>query len=214
MASSIPSAESAVNYYEVLQISRNADSDTVQRVYRILAARYHPDNVETGNLERFLAIKEAFEVLSHPDRRKKFDSHVEARTAQPLPIFLTREFSEGVNAESKIRLGILCLLYAKRRSNLDHPGLSLLDLEKLMAFPREHLLFAMWYLRSRKYVLQDDRSSMVITAEGVEYLESHLARDQTMVSVFRSADASAVFACKPAIPEGQGDQYGMVLARQ
>ena len=38
-----------VDYYETLQISKNADQETVQRVFRLLAQRFHPDNLETGD---------------------------------------------------------------------------------------------------------------------------------------------------------------------
>ena len=48
-----------VDYYEVLQISPNADADTVQRVFRMLAQRFHPDNTETGNADRFRSLHEA-----------------------------------------------------------------------------------------------------------------------------------------------------------
>ena len=37
------------DYYEVLQVSPNADLDTIHRVYRLLAQRFHPDNRESGN---------------------------------------------------------------------------------------------------------------------------------------------------------------------
>ena len=43
-----------VDYYEFLQISRNADPDTIRRVYRFLAARFHPDNPETGDSDKFM----------------------------------------------------------------------------------------------------------------------------------------------------------------
>ena len=43
----------ADDYYETLQISPNADPDTVHRVYRLLAQRFHPDNKETGSDVRF-----------------------------------------------------------------------------------------------------------------------------------------------------------------
>ena len=42
--------ELTTDYYEVLQISPNADPDTVHRVYRFLAARFHPDNQKSGNV--------------------------------------------------------------------------------------------------------------------------------------------------------------------
>ena len=37
------------DYYEVLQLSPKADQETIDRVYRMLVKRYHPDNQETGN---------------------------------------------------------------------------------------------------------------------------------------------------------------------
>jgi curved DNA-binding protein CbpA len=43
----------AHDYYEFLQISPNADAETIHRVYRFLAARLHPDNNETGHEENF-----------------------------------------------------------------------------------------------------------------------------------------------------------------
>lgn len=53
------SETSLPDHYETLQISPNADAETVQRVHRLLALRYHPDNRETGNDDRFREIQEA-----------------------------------------------------------------------------------------------------------------------------------------------------------
>ena len=39
---------SFIDYYEDLQVSPNADQETIERVYRLLAKRYHPDNHLTG----------------------------------------------------------------------------------------------------------------------------------------------------------------------
>ena len=47
----------AHDYYEFLQISPNADAETIHRVYRFLAARLHPDNNETGHEENFRLLK-------------------------------------------------------------------------------------------------------------------------------------------------------------
>jgi len=44
------------DYYEFLQISPNAERDTITRVYRYLATRFHPDNPETGNVEKFIVL--------------------------------------------------------------------------------------------------------------------------------------------------------------
>ena len=58
-----------VDYYELLQISPNAEPETIHRVYKMLAQRYHPDNPETGDIDRFLLLNQAFETLSDPGLR-------------------------------------------------------------------------------------------------------------------------------------------------
>jgi DnaJ-class molecular chaperone len=63
-----------VDYYEVLQVNEGAEPETISRVYRIFAQRYHPDNRETGNEVRFREITEAYHVLSNPERRAQFDA--------------------------------------------------------------------------------------------------------------------------------------------
>jgi hypothetical protein len=68
---------------------------------------------------------------------------------------------------------VLEVLYAKRRLEPHEPGISLPDLEKLTGRPREHLEFTVWYLSQKKLVLRADNAVMVITADGVEYLETH-----------------------------------------
>ena len=57
------------DYYEYLQISPNADSETIERVYRYLAKKCHPDNRETGNPEKFNLITGAYRTLSDPEKR-------------------------------------------------------------------------------------------------------------------------------------------------
>jgi curved DNA-binding protein CbpA len=181
-----------INYYDLLQINPRAETEAVDRVYRMLAARYQPDNQESGDPERFRLLKEAYETLSDPARRARYDAELEQCQASPLSIFQGREFTDGIDAEAKIRVGVLCLLYSKRRANPDFAALSLLDMENLMSFPRERLLFAIWYLRSKRYVLQDDRSSFIISAEGVDFLESQLPTNQILYKIFRASEAGVM----------------------
>jgi hypothetical protein len=60
--------------YEAMQLSRHADRETISRVYRRLASRYHPDNRETGDSEKFLRLSEAYRVLSDPEKRARYDA--------------------------------------------------------------------------------------------------------------------------------------------
>jgi hypothetical protein len=162
-----------VDHYEVLQINPKADLNTIHRVFRLMAMRFHPDNQETGNLETFLRMKRAYEILSDPEQRAEYDAAREKNDAGPLPVFELRDFVDGVRGEVNRRLGVLCLLYNKRRTDADHPGVSLLDLEKQMGFPRELLSFAMWYLRSKNFVTLADNSDYALTAEGADFVESN-----------------------------------------
>ncbi|MFE9842048.1 DnaJ C-terminal domain-containing protein [Streptomyces goshikiensis] len=64
----------ARDFYEVLGVPRNADRDEIQRAYRTLARRHHPDvNKDPGAEERFKDINEAFSVLSDPEQRARYD---------------------------------------------------------------------------------------------------------------------------------------------
>jgi len=184
--------QSTVNYYDLFQINPRAEVETIERVYRLLTARYHPDNPHTGDPDRFRLLSEAYQVLRDPVRRGEYDRQFEVHPAGPLPIFLGKEFTEGIDAEAMIRVGVLCLLYSKRRANPDYAALSLLDMENIMAFPRERLLFALWYLRAKRYVAQDDRSSFIISAEGVDYLESQLPTNQILHKIFRASESGVM----------------------
>ncbi len=167
--------EEFVDYYELLQISPNAESETVHRVYKMLAARYHPDNPTTGDMDRFLELQKAIQILGDPQTRAEYNERLDARQSQTLPIFEMKEFVVGIEAEANRRLGVLGLLYKKRRAQPDKPAMSLLDMEAMTSFPREHLEFTIWYLREKKYVRRDETSSdYVISSEGVDYLESKL----------------------------------------
>lgn len=69
----------ARDYYETLGVSRDADKEDIKRAYRRLARKYHPDvNKENGAEERFKEINRAYEVLSEPEIRARYDRFGEA----------------------------------------------------------------------------------------------------------------------------------------
>src|SRR4051795_2048780 len=62
------------DFYSILGVSRDAGADEIQRAYRKLARQYHPDvNKDPGAEERFKDISEAYDVLSDPETRAKYD---------------------------------------------------------------------------------------------------------------------------------------------
>lgn len=67
------------DYYEILGVSRDASKEEIKRAYRRLARKYHPDvNKESGAEERFKEINRAYEVLSEPETRSRYDRFGEA----------------------------------------------------------------------------------------------------------------------------------------
>jgi molecular chaperone DnaJ len=67
------------DYYEILGVSRDASKEDIKRAYRRLARKYHPDvNKEVGAEERFKEINRAYEVLSEPETRGRYDRFGEA----------------------------------------------------------------------------------------------------------------------------------------
>ena len=53
-------------------------------------------------------------------------------------------------------------------------------------------MFALWYLRSKRFVLQDDRSSFIIAAEGVDFLEGQLPTNQMLYKIFRDTETGVM----------------------
>jgi curved DNA-binding protein len=177
-----------IDYYELLQISPHAELETIQRVHKLLAMRVHPDNAETGSLDKFLLLQKAFETLTDPERRATYDAAYQQRDGSPISLFELKEFAIGVDGEANRRLGVLCLLYNRRRGNPDDPGLSILEFESMMSFPREHLMFSIWYLREHNYIRQDENSDYVITAGGVDYVETHLPQNRLLYRLLKAAE--------------------------
>ncbi len=162
----------AADYYELLQISPNAEPDTIHRVYRLLAQRFHPDNKQTGSDPKFRAISEAYNVLSDPAKRAKYDVTYAARRQDRLrTVASTAQADNDFEAEQLVRLTVLEILYTRRRTEPSEPGVYILDIEQMLGRPREHLQFTIWYLNQKEYIRTADDSRLTITAEGVEYLE-------------------------------------------
>ena len=166
--------DSAVDYYEVLQVSSNAEQDTIQRVFRLLAQRFHPDNKESGNDQRFREIQDAYSVLNDPEKRARYDIGYQQRRQNRWRLVSTGEqASNDFEIEQMVRLTMLEALYTKRRVDPGTPSLYSTELESLLGRTREHLEFTIWYLVQRKYVSRDDQSRLMITADGVDYLEQN-----------------------------------------
>src|SRR5580698_3556600 len=142
-----------IDHYEVLQISPNADPDTIHRVYRIQAQRFHPDNRETGDAQAFRRVHEAYQVLRDPQARAHYDAeHLQARRRDARDMFEQANSAQEVDAERHKRQEILCLLYNQRLAHPDQPHVALRELEERLAIPRQQLEFSLWFLKEGGYL--------------------------------------------------------------
>ena len=66
-----------IDYYKVLEVDKNASPDAIKKAYRKLARKYHPDvnPNDKAAQKKFQQINEANEVLSDPEKRKKYDQY-------------------------------------------------------------------------------------------------------------------------------------------
>lgn len=166
--------EEWVDFYEVLQVSANAQPDTIHRVYRMLAQRYHPDNQESGNEDLFRAALVAYGVLSDPEKRARYDVSYTAHQQDRIRLVsATGTIDNDFQKEQYIRLTVLEALYTKRRMEPDDPGILWLEFEKLTGQAREHLEFTLWFLIHKKFAVRGDSGRVAITVEGAEYLEQN-----------------------------------------
>ena len=158
-----------VDYYELLELSPNANANTIERVFRYLAKKHHPDTSPGNDCETFNKLMKAYETLHDPAKRAAYDAAYDRHQDEKVKIV------EGANAagdDCVERYKLLSVLYSKRRSNFKNPGIGLGSLEQLVDFPPEVLQFHLWYFREKDWVIREESGQFSISAGGVDQIES------------------------------------------
>jgi len=158
------------DHYALLGIDAHSVSETMHEAYAALARKYNPKNSLTGDAEMFEAVNLAYEVLSDPVRRRAFDELQGIGQEAGGPKFSGVEFFEGLGRDAALRSAILCLLYDRRRNRPSAPGVSMRALEVMVEATAVELSSALWYLKQRGLAASDDKSSLAITANGMDFL--------------------------------------------
>lgn len=156
------------DYYEALEISPNANADTIERVFRYLAQCYHPDHPETGNPLKFSGIVKAYEILRHPESRAQYDINYKRRSKYGSKLVEEASNRESLELDVVIQEKLLSILYVKRRHNMQNPGIGNLELERLTSCPHEHLEFHLWYLKEKDWICRLDTGLWAITVCGID----------------------------------------------
>ena len=192
---SAPLAGKFQDHYAILGIDPKSDSETIQRAYAELAHKYHPNNLATGGLEMFDAVNLAYEVLCDPERRSAFDKVKGVNQPATTPKFTGVGFFDTLGREALLRAAILCVLYDRRLSEPSTPSLSIRHLELIVEAPVVRLNSALWYLKQRGLAASDDKSSLQITVDGMDFLETARPLPEDVMPFIKPAAI--------AIPESQ-----------
>ena len=179
-----------------------------------MAARYHPDIVATGNLEKFTQLTSAYKILSDPNRRSEYDAQRATRQAPTRnPMSSTVDFMDQVEGDLNRRLAVLAILYYRRRIYPNSPEVSLVEIEHRMGFPRDYLDFTTWYLANKRYITRADNSDFTLTIEGVDFIETQRATipllDKLLTNGSHTDDNevhSRLLASEPPPPDSPSDE--------
>jgi hypothetical protein len=169
--------EPFVDYYDLLQLSPNADEDTIDRVFRHLAKKCHPDIGEASDETRFRRLTRARTVLGDPETRAGYDAKYQEYWNRKWKLASEATQGSAFAQDTATRQSILSLLYVQRRTEMRMPGLGEYEISRLLRTPVEMVEFHLWYLREKGLVYRLDMGQLAITALGVDRIE----RDQLRI---------------------------------
>jgi curved DNA-binding protein CbpA len=180
------------DYYAILGVDPKSDSETIQRAYTRLAQQYHPNNASTGDQEMFASVNAAYETLSDPELRSAFDKVKGVSHQARTPKFTGLDFFDALGSEAILRAAILCVLYDRRLTEPSAPSLSIRHIELIVEASIIRLNSAVWYLKQRGLMASDDKSSLQITVDGMDFLENKRpSPEQVMAFIKPSAIAES-----------------------
>ena len=92
------------NYYEILQVDKNASSEIIEKAYKTLVKKYHPDlqenNLKENYEEKIKEINEAYEILSDEEKRKNYDLNLKNNFI-PIEEF-NNLYNENINLKKQL----------------------------------------------------------------------------------------------------------------
>ena len=86
------------NYYEILEVDKNASEEVIEKAYKTLAKKYHPDLQNNSNCQdKMRQINEAYEILSNDFKRREYDEKIQK---QSVPI---EEYNKVIQENNKLK---------------------------------------------------------------------------------------------------------------
>ena len=179
-------SKTAKSYYELLELSANANQDTIERMFRYLATKFHPDS--GGDKEKFSSLVKAFEVLRDPTARAAYDAQLQQQKQDNKVLV---EHAQQAGPDAEIRNQLLHLFYTRRRQANGTPGVGTVTVENEMNLSPEILNFHLWFFREKGWIQREEDGGLSITAAGVERAESSKYRSSNNLTRIESPPQSA-----------------------
>ena len=154
--------------YEILEVNPNASHEAIERMFRYLAQRYHPDREGTGDAERFDQVVKAYGTLKEPESRAAYDSQYKSNLDYQWSLMQEAGDDDNFEKDSIIQERVLSVLYTKRKRDPREPGLGPMHLERLTGCPHEMLDFHLWYLKDKGWIMLMENGLVAITVSGVD----------------------------------------------
>ncbi|MBP1636762.1 MAG: chaperone protein, partial [Acidobacteria bacterium] len=182
-----------IDYYELLQVSPNADVDTIQRVFRHLAKKYHPDHNEAPDEEKFRRLVEAHRILTDPEARAGYDADYQEYWNRKWRLVSESGDSAAFSDDREMRERMLSLFYVQRRRSMASPGLGEYEIARLLQRPVELVEFHLWYLRSKGWIERLESGMLAISAPGVDQVEQSQLKlgQERLLEAHRSVSTAA-----------------------
>lgn len=166
---------SFIDYYDLMQISPNADVETIQHVFRHLAKKWHPD-YRKGDPEQFKLLVEAHRTLTNTERRAAYDLRYQRFWENKWNLAAEASDGRSIVDDSEVREGLLSLYYVQRRSKMNDPGLGEMEVARLMRIPVHLIEFHIWYLKEKGWIQRLENGQFALTARGVDEVEKNRLR--------------------------------------
>ena len=159
-----------VDYYDLMQISPNADEETIQQMFRHFAKKWHPDN-QKGDSEQFRLLVLAHKTLMNPESRAAYDLKYQRYWEVKWNLASDASDTKIIENDNEVREGLMSMYYVQRRNKVDDPGLGELEVARLMRVPIQLIEFHIWYLKEKGWIVRLENGQFAITAVGVDEVE-------------------------------------------
>lgn len=165
-----------VDYYDLLKVDPDCDARTLEVAYHSFAKLYHPDSVDTADVEKFGEIIDAYKILRDSEKRANYDRDYSAALGKPQkqpPLNGNSGLDEQTAiGDAQIHAAILFQLYKKRRERAADPGVVAWLLQESLGCTDDQFEFHVWYLKSKGLLEITEHGTLAITIDGVDHVIS------------------------------------------